>query len=376
MNGAANSEIELLDQAIELIEKANANIQPELIAHQYAHDLVDRYARIEKLGGFGITALADKVNDVTQIAKARGTSLGDAKDALATSKVMASTPDLRDALQHGDISFDQATEIAKAEESAPGAATELVQMAQQSSFHVLREQARRVKLDAEQHRNLAVRQRGARMARSYGDELGMVHIHMALEPHVGSPLVARAEAEAQRLFKKAKKESSAESFDKYLADAWVQMLSGNGKGPASRPELVVLVSHEVAQRGWTEVRDGEVCKIPGVGPIAPETAQEIGTDAFINGVVFDGTDLREFKRWTKHITVEVRVALELGKPPDFDGIKCTDCGNRFRTEIDHVHPRAAKGPTSLPNNEPRCWPCHQTKTAEDRRKGLLRPGVP
>ena len=29
-------------------------------------------------------------------------------------------------------------------------------------------------------------------------------------------------------------------------------------------------------------------------------------------------------------------------------MRCTDCGNRFRTEIDHVTPRFRYGPTSHP----------------------------
>jgi hypothetical protein len=51
---------------------------------------------------------------------------------------------------------------------------------------------------------------------------------------------------------------------------------------------VVLVSHEVAKRGWKEVREGEHCKVPGVGPMAPEVAKEIAADAFLTGVLYDG----------------------------------------------------------------------------------------
>lgn len=33
----------------------------------------------------------------------------------------------------------------------------------------------------------------------------MVHVHLAFEPHVGTPIVNRAEAEAARLYRGAKK---------------------------------------------------------------------------------------------------------------------------------------------------------------------------
>jgi len=136
----------------------------------------------------------------------------------------------------------------------------------------------------------------------------------------------------------------------------------------------VLVSHEVTQRGWTDVKDGEHCKIPGVGPVAPEVAKQIAGDAFLTGLFYDGTDLKHMKRWTRNIPVGVRLALELGPPPEFDGVVCVDCGNRLGTEDDHVEPHNAGGFASTDNLQPRCYSCHQKKTARDRKAGKLRPG--
>ena len=365
-----------LRQAIELLEKANADLEPELLAHESAREALDAYARVERLAAFGVAALSRKLDDAVELARVTGTSIGKAKETVATGKVLADSSELTAALQAGDISLDQATEIARAEGSAPGTAAELVAIAKDQSFRVLREKARSAKLGAEQHRDLATRQHAARSARSYNDELGMMHIHLALEPHVGTPIVARAEAEAARLVRASKKEGDSEPFERHLADAYATLLSASGRGPTRRPELVVLVSHEVIKRGWKDVRSGEVCKIPGVGPVAPEVARQIGRDAFLSGVLYDGKDLREFRRWSRSIPVEVGIALELGDPPDFDGIRCVDCGDRFRTELDHVHPRASGGPTCTENLKPRCWPCHQSKTAEDRRAGKLKPAEP
>jgi hypothetical protein len=185
-----------------------------------------------------------------------------------------------------------------------------------------------------------------------------------------------AEAEACRLARAATKGGTKEPFEAHLADAYAALLSGSGKGRARRPELVVLVSYEVAERGWSEVRSGEVCKIPGIGPVSPQVARDIAADAFLSGVFYDGVDLRNFVRWGKNIPIGVLIALELGEPPSFDGIVCVDCGNRFRTEFDHVRPRAALGPTSKPNLKPRCWRCHQHKTARDRKAGRLKPPEP
>ncbi|MDQ4095280.1 MAG: hypothetical protein M3174_03620, partial [Actinomycetota bacterium] len=241
---------DLVDQAVELLEKANAGLQPELLASDAAKDLMARYARAEKLAAFGLTALCRKVAEPAQVARVTGTSLGKAKAVVATGKVAASSEDLSSALQHGEISLDQATAIAAAEESAPGSARALVAVAQEEPFHVLREKARKTKLEAEQHKGLAQRQHAARRASHHADELGMVNIHLCLEPHVGTPITARAEAEAQRLGRAARSAAKnkagggsdyeAEPFERLLADAYARLLSGAGKGRATRPELVLL----------------------------------------------------------------------------------------------------------------------------------------
>jgi hypothetical protein len=129
----------------------------------------------------------------------------------------------------------------------------------------------------------------------------MGHIHLVLEPHRYGPMAARAEAEAARVAradKKAKKDSGSdegpEPFERYLADAYAALLSAVGTGTgtggktagrAKRPETVVLVSHPVAKRGWTHVRPGEVCKVPGIGPVSPQVARQIAADALLTGVL-------------------------------------------------------------------------------------------
>jgi hypothetical protein len=364
-----------LQDAVKSLEKANADLQPELLSVASAREHLKAYARARKLIDYGIAALAARLDDAQSLARDTGTSLGKASETIATGTVLRESAPLNEALRSGGVSLDQATEISKAETSAPGSASELLEVAEKETFSVLRHKARKVKLEAERHRDLAQRQHDSRSARSYSDELGMVNIHLSLEPHVGTPLVARAEAEAARLAK-ARSMESREPFERYLSDAYAKLLSGTKTTPTRRPELVVLVNHEVIKRGWKDVREGEVCKIPGVGPIAPEVAREIAQDAFLNGVFYDGVDLRHFARWTRNIPIGVLIALELGDPPEFDGVACVDCGNRFRTEFDHLEPRVAAGPTSKSNLNPRCWSCHRAKTDRDRKAGKLTPPEP
>ena len=250
-----------IGEAIVWAEKGNAGLEPDLMTSEDARELQAEYARLKKLAAYGETMLARKLEDPEELARVTGTSVGKAKATVETAKVLKESGEVTAAFAGGDISLDQATEIARAEQASPGSATELLRTAETESFQVLRESARKVVLEAEQRRGLAERQREARSARSYTDELGMTNVHLRLEPHVGTPIVKRAEAEASRLYKAAKKDGKNEPFERHLADAYAKVFSGSSVMPhSSRPELVVLVSHEVVKRGWEDVREGEFCK--------------------------------------------------------------------------------------------------------------------
>ena len=366
-----------IKEAVKWLEKANADLEPELLSVQAAREQLSLYARAEKLTSYGTTVLARKLDDASEVARTTGVSVGRAKAAMDTGKALRDADEVRDAFKGGDISLDQASEIARAEQARPGSSSELLAVADEKPFHVLRDKARKTVLEAEQHEDLFCRQHDARTAHSHRDELGMIHLHLALEPHIGVPIINRAETKAARLRATARKDGSTEPFERCLADAYAALLSGAAPtGRARRPELVVLVSHGVAKRGWKDVAQDELCKIPGVGPISPSVAKEIASDAFLTGVFYDGKDLRHMRRWTRNTPVEVLLALELGEPPEFDGVKCVACGNRFRTEKDHLEPHAAGGPASTDNLRWRCFSCHQKKTGQDRKAGKLTPPAP
>ena len=363
-----------VDDAIASLEKANAELQPELLDAAGARKMLELYARAKKLASFGETVIARKVDDAALIARATGTSVGKAKQVVETCKALQDAEIVAEAFAGGGISLEQASEIARAEKAVPGSATELLSVANEGSFQVLREKSRKVVLEAEQRRGLGERQREARAARHYTDDLGMKRIDLTLTPELGEAICNKAEAEAGRLHRAAKAEGRAEPFQRHLADAFAKMLAGSDvKGHCLRADVTFIVSHEVARRGWTDVREGEVCRIPGLGPVAPQVVKEIAEDAFLSGVFYDGRDLRHFKTFGRHARAEVRRALELGEPPEFDGIKCSECGNRFRNQKDHLEPHVAEGPTSTGNLDWKCYRCHKRKTEDDRKSGKLKP---
>ena len=171
-----------LEVAVEQLEKANANLEPELLSVSQAQQRLEVYARMQRMVSVGVASLARRIDEASKVARATGTSVGKAKETIATGKVARDSAAFGDALRQGEVSLEQAAEIARAEESAPGVAAELLAVAREESFHALKEKARRAKLEAEQNKDLFSRQRAARCARSYCDPLGMVHIDLTLEP--------------------------------------------------------------------------------------------------------------------------------------------------------------------------------------------------
>ncbi len=275
----------LIDQAIELLEKANADLEPELLPAPAARTLLASYARARRLVDFGIAGLSRKLDDASALARVTGTSMANARATVATGKALATSQPLSQALEQGDISLDQAAEIAPAEASSPGAATELVDVAKKEAFHVLKEKALKTRLEAEQHKDLFARQHAARYGRSHVDELGLVHIDLALEPHAGAPIVARAEAEAARLAKKAQasREGTKEPFERHLADAYTALLSGSGKGPAAAPSSSSW-SATRSQNGAGGTCERESCaRSPGSGRSRPRSRERSPRTPFCLG---------------------------------------------------------------------------------------------
>lgn len=361
--------LDALTEALRLVRRANAG----LTAHRCSRPEWERrlacFVEIEKLAGFGKATAAARVADVDGLAGMCGSSLGRAREVITTGRALAGSPALSEAVAEGRVSLDQASEIARTAVVAPDSVDELVEVARTESFRALRDRARRVRLDAEDPDDLRRRRHRARRVRHWIGDLGMVHLDAVLEPHVGAPIVARLEHAGRRRAAAARRSGSEGArFEQHLADAFAEMHTRPGAGPEPRrssADVVVLVSHEITRRGWTRVAGGEICAIPGMGPIHPDTAREIAEDAFLSGVFFDGTDLRHIKRWTRSVPPEVRLALRLGPPPEFDGPRCIDCGRRLQLEVDHREPFAAGGPTSLGNSDLRCPSCHDAKTRAD-----------
>ena len=106
-----------------------------------------------------------------------------------------------------------------------------------------------------------------------------------LTPTAAAPLLARIDAERERIFREARKEGRRESYAAYSADA-LAALGAEGTSGTSDCKIIATISHDAPVRGHTEA--GETCEIAGVGPVPVDTVKAMMEDAFLTAVVTDG----------------------------------------------------------------------------------------
>jgi hypothetical protein len=369
-------------QAAEAFRAALAGFDPAVISGQDCVAVVAELATVEKACAAARAAAAFKVaacgtqralghrDPAGWLAQVCGSTKGRAEQELTTAGAAERCPVTAAALASGELSLEQAREITTTEAECPGSEAELVALARRSSLALLRDEGRRRRLAAADVEVLHRRQHQARRLRHWRDGLGMIRLEAALAPEVGVALVNRLDAECDRL-RRSMPPDQRELRAASAADALVALVDGRGTAKASGPELVIVCDVTAWRRGATE--PGEVCAIVGGGPVPVAVARDLGRDGFLKAVLHDGRRIDTVAHFGRHIPAELRTALELGAPPDFEGARCVDegCGRRHGLEWDHLDPVANGGATSFDNLVPRCWPHHRDKTERDRAAGRL-----
>ena len=97
----------------------------------------------------------------------------------------------------------------------------------------------------------------------------------------------------------------------------------------------------------------------------------LARDALFTTLSHDGERIDRLIRHGRYIPKWLEVIFELGDPPHFEGVRCSDCSATFAIDRDHIDPVANGGATSYENLQPLCPPCHRAKTQRDREAGLL-----
>jgi hypothetical protein len=355
------------------------------------------------------------------LAEATGTGLGPAINTLETARQLGELPATDDALRNGRLSEAQVKEIAGAASVQPDAEQELVDAAGKQPLNVLKLRCRRVKAVGTDQDEAYRRIHRSRYLRHWTDNDGAVRFDARLTPDQGAVLVNAVKGEADRLAAEARRAGQEEPARALAADALVRLAgsgchghghdhgNGNGRTPGAGPDPVtadgrtrgsgvasadgadgestrdtasdpdraagacrcggagptamvhVRVDNEALVRGHLE--PGEVCEIPGIGPIPVEVARRLAADSILSVLVTDGVDVTAVSRSDRTIPAAVRRALiERDQVCVVPG-----CEVRDALENDHVHEFGRGGPTALDNLARLCHWHHYLKTHQRYR---------
>lgn len=388
-----------LVELVRAFRAALVDFRPEVYSGEDCAVLVEELATAEKVctaarvraaaraGSAGVHRERGFADVSDWLARASGSSAGSAKAALDTAAALERQPEVKTALEAGELSLAQAQELMRTEAACPGSAAGLLETAKHHSLKTLKEEARDRRVRAIDPEELHELQHAGRNFRLWRTRLGMIGFSGELPPEEGIPFSNRGEAETDRLWRKARQGANRERNGvlgdgsagavaqerraALAADAFVRLVETGGKGKARLADLVIVCDLQAYRRG--HAHEGEPCHIVGGGPIPVPLARELGQDAFLKAVLHDGVKIDTIAHFGRKTPAVLRTALQLGAPPAFDGISCrhSNCDRQYHLQQDHLDPVANGGPTSYSNFQPLCWPHHQVKTDQDRKAGLL-----
>jgi hypothetical protein len=257
------------------------------------------------------------------MAEKSGTALGEAVGILETAEALQCLPETTEALKRGELSGSQVKVIAAAAAEHPNAEHELLERAATDSFKGLKERAARVRAAAtsaeqESGRYLAIKK--ARYVRHWVDPDGAFRLDAKLTPDAGAKFLSVLEVETDARFHRGRKARQQESPAAYRADALVALVTGEdvasqdsgSRTNSPRATVTIRVDGRALVRGHAE--EGEICHIPGVGPVPVATVRAQLPDAFIKVLVLDGEDVTTVVHPGRGVTAKVQSALEERDP--------------------------------------------------------------
>ncbi len=320
-------------------------------------------------------------NGCAAVGRLLGIGTGEVRSAVATAKKLEALPATDAAVRAGRLSSKEATLIADAATLNPDAEAHLLGVAKQGLVP-LRDACVAARAAVEAPRARRERHHREREFRFWTDRDGMWAGRFRYTPEIGGQLKVVIEEQVQRIFREHKAGTDHESNDAYAADAVAAFVldrpdsqaAGTSRS-ATKVSVHVVVGHETLKSG--ELVPGEVCEIPGVGPVDVNWVREQLGSAFVTAIIKRGKDILTVAHLGRHIPAELMTALLVGgRECDAEG-----CNHRGYLERDHVHDHAKGGPTSYKNL---CWLCyrhHRLKSSgwqlgppdPETRKRKLRP---
>jgi hypothetical protein len=152
-----------------------------------------------------------------------GVSNGEAASLLDLAAQLDGLPTTRHAFERGDISRDQAAEIARTAQVRPGTEADLVAVARHESLGELKRRGRKLRAAGEDGEQKLQRLHRERFLRTWIDDDGAGNGRWKLPPAQHAELLAALGPRRDQAFSDARHDSRREPHEAYDADALVQL---------------------------------------------------------------------------------------------------------------------------------------------------------
>ncbi len=351
--------------AVEVIGTFVADFEPDRYSAEEAASLVDVFIKAERLCGAGKTLAATRVADSNRpaedghrsaahwLAGVTGESVGEAIDVLRLGEALEEHPGIDEAYRQGRLSRSRAKLVAGAVRVNPRSEGDVLKGAENDTLRQLKERCLRAKAQGRSNEDAAkayeaIRQ--SRYCRTWTDTDGAFRLDAKLTPDAGAQVLSSLATESNRCFERSRKSGAHETSDAYCADALVALVSGQGSpgtgsrggdgatrhavgtrspaanppsGPGSPrgavdrtderrapgPTATVHRRVDLAALRRGSLRTGEICEIPGVGPVPLKTARSLMGDAITKLVITSGVDVTTICHLGRSIPSALKTAL-------------------------------------------------------------------
>ncbi len=300
-----------------------------------------------------------------------GVSRREAHSHTQTAKRLREMPRLREAVESGQVSFRNATRLAKAADSTStntvDSDTELLAKAAALTDDQFARTARRWRRD-HQHAQGEAEHAKLRQRRSLtvfdGDD-GMKHVRGCLDPVTGTRFAYRLRRAAKRLYDADKQLSAIDnglqrrSFHQCMADA-LDVLTGGTSSGGSRSSHIDCPTRRLRRAEISIVAhldpasDRLVAELVGGDPLPPSVLDELMCNSTLKGVVFSSKGVPLWQGYSKRSATPAQINALNARDQG-----CIGCGiNPALCQAHHVMPWSKGGSTDITNMVLVCWNCH------------------
>jgi hypothetical protein len=314
-----------------------------LVPARGARRLMEDAAAIEKIAAVVKAKAAARMDDTDlsrrsgqrstaeELAKATGTGVGSAIDAIATARKLEQLPAADAAARRGELSPQQASAIASAASANPDAEEELVAAAGQLSLKELQQTCAEKRAEVEDAEARRRRVHDRRHLRTWTDAEGGGHLKLYDNPERIADIASVVGARRDELFETARQEGRREPPEAYGADALHDIVCGGGEGKARVDHKVIFrIDLPTYLRGYRA--EGETCDVAGC-PVAVSVIDELlaSGSPFLAAVLTDGERITGVVHFGRAPTAKHQTGLEWIYPT----CAAAGCSTQARLQRDH-----------------------------------------